>query len=170
VRLHHDMLLYVLDEVGRQYGIPAERRLLVGFSQPVGMNYRFAATHPGAVRGVIGICGGIPKNWEEGPYGKVSASLLHIARSEDEFYGPAVTEKYAERLRLRANDVEFHLLDSGHQVSIESGTDCGTLDSTYIRTSFPAVSKHQLVQFASGIGIHAYALRYSPNVPSTRSP
>ena len=86
VRLHHEMLLHVLDEAGRQYGIPPSRRLLVGFSQPVGMNYRFAATHPEAVRGVIGICGGVPKNWEDGPYRQVSAALLHIARSEDEFY------------------------------------------------------------------------------------
>jgi predicted esterase len=122
VRLHHDMLLYVLDEVGRQYGIPEERRLLVGFSQPVGMNYRFAATHPDAVRGVIGICGGIPKNWEDGPYRKVSASLLHIARSEDEFYGPAVTGNYAERLRLRADDVEFHMLEGGHQFPSKAGS------------------------------------------------
>jgi predicted esterase len=122
VRLHHDMLLYVLDEVGRQYGIPVERRLLVGFSQPVGMNYRFAASHPGAVRGVIGICGGIPRNWEDGPYGKVSAALLHIARSEDEFYAPAVTEKYAERLRLRANDVEFHMLEGGHRFPSKAGS------------------------------------------------
>jgi predicted esterase len=121
VRLHHDMLLYVLDEVGRQYGIPAERRLLVGFSQPVGMNYRFAATHPGAVRGVIGICGGVPKNWEDGPYGKVTAALLHIARNEDEFYAPSVTEKYAQRLRLRANDVEFHMLEGGHRFPSKAG-------------------------------------------------
>ena len=122
VRLHHDMLLYVLDEVGRQYGIPEGRRLLVGFSQPVGLNYRFAATHPGAVRGVIGICGGIPKNWEDGPYEKVSASLLHIARSEDEFYGPEVTGNYAERLRLRADDVEFHMLEGGHQFPSKAGS------------------------------------------------
>jgi predicted esterase len=122
VRLHHDMLLYVLDEVGRQYGIPEGCRLLVGFSQPVGLNYRFAATHPGAVRGVIGICGGIPKNWEDGPYEKVSASLLHIARSEDEFYRPDVTGNYAERLRLRADDVEFHMLEGGHQFPSKAGS------------------------------------------------
>lgn len=115
VRLHHEMLLHTLDEAGRQSGIPAGRRLLMGFSQPVGMNYRFAATHPGAVRGVIGICGGVPKNWEDGPYKKVTASLLHIARREDEFYPMHVTARYAERLRLRADDVEFHLLDGGHR-------------------------------------------------------
>ena len=121
VRLHHDMLLYVLDEVGRQHAIPAERRLIVGFSQPVGLNYRFAATHPEAVRAVIGICGGVPKNWEQGPYQKVSAALLHVARNEDEFYPPAVTEHYAARLRLRANDVEFHMLEGGHKFPSKAG-------------------------------------------------
>ena len=115
VRLHHDMLLNVLNEAGREYGIPPARRILIGFSQPVGMNYRFAATHPDEIRGVIGICGGIPRNWEEGSYCAVSAALLHIARREDEFYKPEVTERYAERLRLRAADVEFHMLDGGHR-------------------------------------------------------
>ncbi|HVN05000.1 MAG TPA: hypothetical protein VMT86_11315 [Bryobacteraceae bacterium] len=115
VRLHHEMLLHVLNGAGREYGIPPSRRLLVGFSQPVGMNYRFAATYPDEVRGVIGICGGIPRNWEDGSYRPVTASLLHIARREDEFYKPEVTERYAERLRLRAADVEFHLLEGGHR-------------------------------------------------------
>ena len=121
VRLHHEMLLHVLDEAGRKYGIPPARRLLVGFSQPVGMNYRFAATHPEAVRGVIGICGGVPKNWEGGPYRQVLAALLHIARNEDEFYPPAVTAKYAERLRLRANDVEFHMMEGAHRFPSKAG-------------------------------------------------
>ena len=121
VRLHHDMLRWVLDETARSTGIRAERRLLMGFSQPVGMNYRFAATHPEAVRGVIGICGGVPKNWEEGAYKKVSASLLHIARTEDEFYKPEVTTRYQERLRLRADDVEFHMLEGGHRFPSKAG-------------------------------------------------
>ena len=115
VRLHHEMLLHVAREVGGRFGIGVGRRLLVGFSQPVGMNYRFAATHPDEVRGVIGICGGMPKNWGDGEYSKVSAALMHIARREDEIFPPAVTGKYAGRLRLRAGDVEFHLLEGGHK-------------------------------------------------------
>ena len=115
VRLHHEMLLHVLHEAGNEYGIPAARRILAGFSQPVAMNYRFAATHPDEIRGVIGICGGVPRNWEEGPYQPVTASILHIGRRQDEFYLPEVTERYAERLRLRAADVEFHLLEGGHR-------------------------------------------------------
>ena len=116
IRLHHEMVLHVLDETGREWGIGAERRLLAGFSQPVSLNYRFAATHPAAVRGVVGICGGLPGNWEDGSYQAVEAALLHIARRGDEYYPPAVTEHYAERLRLRAADVEFHMLDGGHRV------------------------------------------------------
>jgi predicted esterase len=115
VRLHHDMVLHVLNEAGREYGIPPERRVLAGFSQPVSLNYRFAATRPDAVRGVIGICGGVPGDWEEGTYRPVRAAVLHIARREDEYYPPAVTELYAEKLRIRVEDVEFHMLEGGHR-------------------------------------------------------
>jgi predicted esterase len=116
IRLHRDMVLHVLEDAGREFGIPAERRLLTGFSQAVSLNYRLAATCPEAVRGVIGICGGLPGDWEEGDYQPVKASLLHIARREDEYYPPAVTEQYAARLRLRAADVEFQMLDGGHRM------------------------------------------------------
>jgi predicted esterase len=115
IRLHHEMVLHVLNEAGREYAIPPRRRVLVGFSQPVALNYRFAATFPDAVRGVIGICGGLPGDWEEGNYQPVKASVLHIARREDEYYPPSITEHYAERLRLRVEDAEYRLIDGGHR-------------------------------------------------------
>ncbi len=111
VALHHEILLEVMAAVG---AAPRER-LLVGFSQPVGLNYRFAATHPRALGGVIGVCGGLPGNWEAGNYQPVPAPLFHIARSEDEIYPPAVTRQYAERLRTRARDVETLELPGGHR-------------------------------------------------------
>jgi len=122
IRLHQEMVTHVFNEVGGELGIPAGRRVLVGFSQPVSLNYRFAATYPGAVGGVIGICGGLPSDWEAGSYQDVRAALLHIARREDAFYPPGVTEGYAARLRLRADDVEFHLMDGGHQMPSKGDT------------------------------------------------
>ena len=116
VRLHRDMVMHVLDEVGREYSIPAERRLLVGFSQSVALNYRFAATCPEAVRGVIAVCGGLPGDWDDGVYQPVNAAVMHVAGRQDEYYPPTVTETYAQRLGRRAADVEFHLIDGGHQV------------------------------------------------------
>lgn len=116
IRLHREMILHVLNEAGSEFEVPAQRRLLVGFSQAVALNYRFAATCTEAIRGVAGICGGLPGDWSDGEYRPVKASVLHIARREDEYYPPAVTEHYAERLRQRAPDVEFHLTDGDHRV------------------------------------------------------
>ena len=116
IRLHHDMVSYVLDEVGRETEIPPSRCVLVGFSQPVGLNYRYVATRPDRVRGVIGICGGLPGDWETGAYHKTSAAVLHLARGQDEIYPPQVTEQYAVRLRRHASDVEVHLIEGGHQM------------------------------------------------------
>ena len=116
IRLHHEMLLYVLADAGRKFNIPPERRLLIGFSQSVSLNYRFAATHPNTIRGVVGICGGLPSDWDSGAYQPVTASVLHISRTSDEYYPPNVTELYPERLRQRAVDVEFHLIEGKHQV------------------------------------------------------
>ena len=125
IRLHRDMVLHVLDEAGRQFGIPPDRRLLVGFSQSVALNYRLAATCPDAVRGIIALCGGLPGDWDEGAYQTVCAAILHIARSKDEYYPSSVTEHYLTRLRRRATDVEFHLLDGGHHMPSDGGKIVG---------------------------------------------
>src|SRR5262249_26834804 len=111
-RSPHNLFLPVRGQVG----LPAARTVLVGFSQSVSLNYRFICTHPEAVRGAIGICGGVPGDWEQGAYQDTQTSVLHIATREDEFYSPAVTERYPERLRSRLSDVEFHLLEGGHRM------------------------------------------------------
>ncbi len=111
VRLHHEIVQYALDASGA----PPDRRLLLGFSQPVGLNYRFAATFPDAIRGVLGVCGGVPNDWETGLYLEVEAALLHIARTEDEIYPADLTRLYRDRLALRASDVEFLEFAGGHR-------------------------------------------------------
>jgi predicted esterase len=122
IRLHHKMVLHVLGEVGDEFGIPKDRRVLVGFSQAVALNYRLAASCPDAVRGVIAICGGVPGDWENGPVQPIGASVLHIAARQDEYYPPGVTESYSKKLRRHAADVEFHLLDGGHRMPSNGAT------------------------------------------------
>jgi predicted esterase len=115
VRLHHDMVRKAFAQLRRRFELPARRCLLVGFSQPVGLNYRFIATYPEEAGGVIGICGGVPRDWEEDKYLPVRAALLHISRDQDEFYPIPVVSTFADRLRVRASDVEFHLLPGQHR-------------------------------------------------------
>jgi predicted esterase len=115
VRMHHDMVLGILDACQRRFSLPADRTLLIGFSQPVGLNYRLVATYPEAFAGVIGVCGGIPRDWEDSSYKTVRAAILHLARDQDEYYPNDLVEKFPERLRQRASDVEFHLLPGRHR-------------------------------------------------------
>jgi phospholipase/carboxylesterase len=121
IRLHHEMVRHVLEEAGGELGTPASRRVLLGFSQPVSLNYRFAVAHPDAVRGVVGICGGLPGDWDDEHPGRIRAAVLHIARNQDEFYPAARTEQYERRLRLRCDDVEFQLLEGGHTFPSRGG-------------------------------------------------
>jgi len=115
VRLHHQMLQTVLGVLKERFHVGPERILLVGFSQPVGLNYRFAGTHPGEVGGIIGICGGVPRDWQEDKYQTVKAPILHISRDEDEYYPVATVERFPEQLRKHATDVEFHLIPGAHR-------------------------------------------------------
>jgi len=121
IRLHHDMVRHVLEEAGSELAIPAERRVLLGFSQAVSLNYRFAQAHPDSVRGVAAICGALPGDWDDQRPGRIRPAVLHIARSQDEFYPAERTEPYARRLRLRCDDVEFQLLEGGHRFPSRAG-------------------------------------------------
>jgi predicted esterase len=121
IRLHHDMVRHVLEEAGSDLAIPAERRVLLGFSQAVSLNYRFAQAHPDSVRGVAAICGALPGDWDDQRPGRLQPAVLHIARSQDEFYPAERTEQYARRLRLRCDDVEFQLLEGGHRFPSRAG-------------------------------------------------
>ena len=115
------MLLQTLTSLRERFQMGQDRCLLVGFSQPVGLNYRFAGTHPGEVGGIIGICGGVPRDWQEDKYQPVQAAVLHIARDQDEFYPIDLVKTFPEKLGRHAGDVEFHLLEGPHRFPSKAG-------------------------------------------------
>ncbi len=115
IKLHHEIVQTVSAELRGRFGIPARRLILMGFSQPVGLNYRFIGTHPDEAGGVIAMCGGVPKDWEEDKYARVETPILHIARSEDEFFPEALARGFPDRLRAHAANVEFHMLPGKHR-------------------------------------------------------
>ena len=65
VRMHHKMVLGTAGVCSERFAIPPNRTLLLGFSQPVGLNYRLIATYPDRFRGAVGVCGGVPRDWED---------------------------------------------------------------------------------------------------------
>ena len=116
VALHHGALLSLFDALAGQGWARREQIFLLGFSQSCALNYRFAFTHREVLRGVVGICGGLPGDWETSAvYGPARASVLHLAGTRDEFYPPTRVADYAGRLRTRAADVEVRAYDCGHE-------------------------------------------------------
>lgn len=116
IAMHHCALLDLMDTLVGEGVARRERVFLLGFSQSCALNYRFAFTHRERLRGVVGICGGMPGDWETSEaYGETRASVLHLTGTRDEFYPPSRVGDYGERLRLRASDVEMRAYDAGHE-------------------------------------------------------
>ena len=117
VAIHHEAINRVLDSLIEE-GICDSRALfLLGFSQTCALNYRYAFTYPERLRGVVGICGGLPGDWETSElYRETAASVLYLHGTRDEFYPPARVEDYGERLRMRARDVEVKAHDAAHEI------------------------------------------------------
>ena len=63
VAVHHRALIDLIEILTAEGVADPSRVFLLGFSQSCALNYRFAFTHPEKLRGVIGICGGIPGDW-----------------------------------------------------------------------------------------------------------
>lgn len=117
VAVHHRAVLDMIDALVSEGIADAKRIFLLGFSQSCALNYRFAFTHPDVLRGVIGIAGGLPGDWESAPYKQTDAAIFHLTGARDEFYGPSRVANYADQLRQRAKDVEFRSYDAGHEIS-----------------------------------------------------
>ncbi|HEX8476615.1 MAG TPA: dienelactone hydrolase family protein [Pyrinomonadaceae bacterium] len=116
IALHHEALLRLVNTLVAEGVADRERTFLLGFSQSCALNYRFAFTHREVLRGVVGICGGIPGDWDTSTlYGHTEASVLYLHGEHDEFYPPARVGDYAARLRTRARDVEVKSYDAGHE-------------------------------------------------------
>jgi Predicted esterase len=116
--LHHRALLDLIETLVAE-GV-AERGLifLLGFSQTCALNFRFAFTHADSLRGVVGICGGLPGDWETGvQYRQTKASVLYLHGKMDKLYPPARVADYAEQLRSRASDIEMKSYAAGHEIT-----------------------------------------------------
>lgn len=117
VALHHQAILDLVEALIKDGVADAERIFLLGFSQSCALNLRFAFTHTEILRGVVGICGGLPGDWEESQqYARTEASVLYMHGDDDKFYPPDRVADYETRLRQRAGDVHVKGYVAGHEI------------------------------------------------------
>ena len=121
VALHHAAVRQIIETLKQSGEADVSKVSLLGFSQSVGVNFRFAFTHGDLVKGVVAICGGIPGDWEsEGKYQSGRIDVLYVAAERDEFYTPDRMRQSAEALKRRARSVELKFFDTGHEVPREA--------------------------------------------------
>ena len=115
--VHHRALLDLINTLVAAGVADSDRIFLLGFSQTCALNFRFAFTHPDKLRGVIGICGGLPGDWETSKvYLPTDAAVFYLAGTSDEYYPPTRVADYGEKLRQRAAHVETKSYDAGHEI------------------------------------------------------
>lgn len=124
VAVHHHGLLNIIQTLIDARVADANKIFLLGFSQSCALNYRFAFTHADILRGVVGICGGLPGDWETSElYKQTGASVFHLTGQRDEFYTPARVANYEAQLEMRARDVQFRSYDAAHEISAAMRVD-----------------------------------------------
>ena len=90
VAIHHRALIEMIEALTNERIADRKQIFLLGFSQSCALNYRFAFTYPNILRGAIGICGGLPGDWETSDlYKETAAAVFHLAGERDEYYPPA---------------------------------------------------------------------------------
>jgi phospholipase/carboxylesterase len=118
IALHHRALLDLIDSLVDEGIADSERIFLLGFSQSCALNYRFAFTHTEILRGIVGICGGIPGDWEASEsYRQTRAAVFHLTGEMDEIYPPARVAGYAKQLGERAREVEVKSYAAAHEIT-----------------------------------------------------
>ncbi len=124
VAIHHQALLDLIKTLTDEGIADPARIFLLGFSQSCALNYRFAFTHGESLRGVVGICGGIPGDWETSEtYRAAAVDVLHLAGTRDEFYPPERVRDYERQLQTRARSVVFKSYDAGHEIVPQMRSD-----------------------------------------------
>jgi phospholipase/carboxylesterase len=124
VAMHHRALIELMDNLTASGVADAARIFLLGFSQSCALNYRFAFTHADRLRGVVGICGGLPGDWETSErYRKTAAAVLHLCGKRDDFYTPERVKDYGARLSERAAEVKVQSYDAAHEIVPEMRED-----------------------------------------------
>lgn len=117
IAVHHQAIEDLISQLVQEGVADRSRIFLLGFSQSCALNYRFAFTYPEQLKGVIGICGGIPGDWEtnHGYHGS-ELDVFHLAGKNDEFYSPERVRDYEKQLASRARKVTFKSYDATHEI------------------------------------------------------
>lgn len=124
VRLHHKFVLDVIDKLDSDGLIDRESIYMYGFSQACALDFRFAFTHPDVLKGIIGVCGGIPGDLESNEkYVPFAAETFYLYGDDDEFYTQEQFAGFNEKLAATLPNYRSKHYAAKHEITEEMRAD-----------------------------------------------
>ncbi len=124
VALHHRFALELIENLIERNLVDESRIYLYGFSQACALNFRFAFTHPETLRGVIGVCGGIPSDLDTNEiYKNLTADVLFLYGDTDEFYPLEKFQTFERKLKDRLTNFQSKGYRAKHEITDEMRED-----------------------------------------------
>lgn len=124
IRLHHQFILDVIERLAGDGLIDRSRVFLYGFSQACALNFKFAFTYPEVLRGVIGVCGGIPGDLETNEkYRPFAAETFYLYGDDDEFYTQEQFGAFDSKLSSRLPAYRSKHYTAKHEITDDMRTD-----------------------------------------------
>jgi phospholipase/carboxylesterase len=124
VAVHHRALQDLIENLTSAGVADRNRIFLLGFSQACALDFRFAFTHSGVLRGVAGISGGIPGDFDDREkYQPTNVPVFYLYGTRDEFYPLEKFDENREKLKARATNFQSKTYDAAHEITDEMRAD-----------------------------------------------
>lgn len=124
VVIHQKFVADVIEKLSNDDVIDKNQIYLLGFSQACALNFRYAFTNPDALRGIVGVCGGIPSDLETNvDYQPTNAEAFYLYASEDEFYSLEKYENFDAKLKNYLPNYQSKSYDAKHVITDEMRED-----------------------------------------------
>jgi predicted esterase len=124
IQLHHEFIFDVIERLVEEGTVDVSQIYLYGFSQACALNFRFALTFPETLRGLVGVCGGVPGDLAENVlYSPTQAKTLYLYGDDDEFYTQEQFASFDEQLRAILPNYRSRKYTARHEITDEMRSD-----------------------------------------------
>ena len=124
IALHHRFVLDVIDKLDADGAIDRSRVFLYGFSQACALNFRFAFTYPEVLKGIVGVCGGIPGDLDTSEkYKPFAADTFYLYGDDDEFYTQEQFAGFNQKLAATLPSYRSNHYAAKHEITDEMRRD-----------------------------------------------
>ena len=124
VQLHHKFVLDVIDTLAEKELVDRREIYMYGFSQACALNFRFGFTYPEILRGMVGVCGGIPGDLDTNTnYRPIKGNALYLYGDDDEFYTQEQLKSFDEKLAAFLPNYRSKHYNAGHEITDEMRAD-----------------------------------------------